>query len=369
MIDMHLSKSRQRLLLERTQDRKLDAIVVGLRWHVYYLAGYLQRWMHEAAVILFADGRTWLATPNAPAKDVTADEVVAFEANWYGTLRSDQVNALAELAADELRTRGAKRIGIDTSAVTAQVALRAVGSGAHVETIDETLWQLRRGKHADELQHMRVAYDAVEAMYKRAKEIIEPGVEETYVFAKLHEAAVLSTGEPMTAYLGNDYACGTGGGPPRKGRKAKDGEIYILDLGPTFRGYFSDASRAFVVNRKPTDAQHKAWEQIVSVFPIVESMAKPGVRCLDIYKAVDDHLKLVRGNGMPHHLGHGVGLQAHEYPHLNPKWDDTLQEGEVFTAEPGLYGPELAGGIRIENAYLVTKSGVERMFEFPMELV
>ena len=70
----------------------------------------------------------------------------------------------------------------------------------------------------------------------------------------------------------------------------------------------------------------------------------------------------------PHHLGHGVGLQPHEYPHLNPKWDDVLLEGETFTAEPGLYGPQLNGGIRLENLYHVTATGVENLIAAPLEL-
>jgi Xaa-Pro dipeptidase len=71
---------------------------------------------------------------------------------------------------------------------------------------------------------------------------------------------------------------------------------------------------------------------------------------------------------MPHHLGHGIGLSPHEYPHLNPRWNDTLLENEIFTAEPGQYGEQLRGGIRIENAYLVTKTGVENLVTFPTDL-
>jgi Xaa-Pro dipeptidase len=98
-------------------------------------------------------------------------------------------------------------------------------------------------------------------------------------------------------------------------------------------------------------------------------MAKPGARCRDIYSAAQEHLMQKIGKEIPHHLGHGVGLQPHEFPHLNPKWDDTLIEGEIFTAEPGIYGPELNGGIRIENQYLVTADGVENLVNFPTELV
>jgi Xaa-Pro dipeptidase len=98
-------------------------------------------------------------------------------------------------------------------------------------------------------------------------------------------------------------------------------------------------------------------------------MAKPGVRCRDLYEAADSHLSRKHGTGMPHHLGHGVGLQPHEYPHLNPRWDDVLLEGEVFTVEPGAYGPELGGGMRIENNYVVTRDGVRNLTEFSQELV
>ena len=112
----------------------------------------------------------------------------------------------------------------------------------------------------------------------------------------------------------------------------------------------------------------RAWETVTSAFPIVERMARPGARCRDIFAAVDDHYRSRTGSGFPHHLGHGVGLQPHEFPHLNPHWDDVLLEGEVFTAEPGLYAPALRAGIRIENQYLVTATGVENLTPFPTGL-
>ena len=71
-----------------------------------------------------------------------------------------------------------------------------------------------------------------------------------------------------------------------------------------------------------------------------------------------------------HHLGHGFGLFPHEAPHLNPAagWDDVFEVGDTFTAEPGLYTPELNAGIRLEQNYLVTKGGVELLTHFPLGL-
>ncbi|HEX3358105.1 MAG TPA: Xaa-Pro peptidase family protein [Tepidisphaeraceae bacterium] len=365
MLDAHKSRNRQQRLLDRMGEAKLDAVVVGLPQHVYYLSTWWTDWKHQSAFILFSDGRSWLATANQPAQDTAADEVVGYEAQWMSTLRQEQPQVVGQMVTDLLKSRRAKHIGIDASQVTSQVARM---TDAKVEPIDPILWQMRRTKDIDELALIQEAVTATAAMFDHARKIVEPGVAELDVYTQLHEVAVKTTGEPMTAPLGNDFACGSGGGPPRKDRRAKAGELYILDLGPTYRGYFADTCRAFSVDRKPTDAQHQAWQTVVEALNIVEKLARPGVKCTTIFSAVDEHFKAVRGKGISHHLGHGIGLQPHEFPHLNPKWDDILLEGEVFTAEPGVYGPELQGGIRLENNYLVTSDGVKNLLNSPLAL-
>ncbi len=311
--------------------------------------------------MIFADGKTVLLTANSPNESAVADEKLSFPASWGGTQRQEQPAVVAEQICSLLAQHPVKKIGVDASAVNAPLR------GPFTQ-IDDELFQIRRSKLPDELALMKKAIDASKAMYDRAREIIAPGLSELDLFGQLHTAAVQSTGEPMTALLGNDFACGVGGGPARAGHVAQAGQLWILDLGPSYRGYFADNARVFSVDRKPTDAQMKAWQTIVDTFPIVEKMAKPGVRCRDIYAAVEEHFRSSIGRGQSHHLGHGVGLQPHEFPHLNLHWDDVLIEGEVFTCEPGLYGPELNGGIRIENQYRVTAAGIENLIEYPMAL-
>jgi Xaa-Pro dipeptidase len=363
MLQPEYCRTRQRRLLKVMASEDVDAVVVGLPHHVYYFTGYRPFWLHEAAFMLRADGEATLVCGKDPDGRVAADTVQTYESNWLGTQRPDQAALAAGGLVDDLRDSDV--IGLDASPVGSQVAIRY----AHAKEFDEHLWALRRRKDPDEIALMRRAIACTEAMHRRAREIIEPGVPELYVYGELHSAAVKQAGEPLQpAYLGNDYACGVPGGPARWDRLAGDGELYILDLGPAYRGYFSDNARTFCVNRKPTDEQYKAWEHVTSCLKIVEHMARPGRRCVEIFDAVDQHLRLVRRSGMGHHLGHGVGLQAHEYPHLNPEWDDVLMEGEVFTAEPGQYSNELRGGIRIENDYLVTRSGVEKMIATPLEM-
>jgi Xaa-Pro dipeptidase len=366
MLDPAFCRKRQGRLLDAMQGQRLDAVVLGQPRHVYYFSGHRPFWSHESAFVQAADGHTCLLSANEPNPAAAADENITFEANWFSTQRQEHPAVAADRVTGLLKGRRARRIGVDGSDVTSHVTMGFEGES---ETIEPTLWQLRRRKDPDELALMKTAIACTGAMYRRAREIIEPGIPELRVYAELHRVAVETAGEPLwPAHLGNDFACGVPGGPPRKDRTAQAGELYILDLGPAYRGYFSDNSRAFAVNRKPTDAQMEAWRTVTDALKIVERMAKPGVRCRDIFAAADEHYRARTDKAFPHHLGHGVGLQPHEYPHLNPRWDDTLMEGEVFTAEPGLYGAELAGGLRIENDYLVTATGVENLSNFPVDL-
>lgn len=365
MLDPAQARVRQRRLLQVLRDRKLDAAVIGHARHVYYFTAHLPFWQQHAGVVVFADGRSVLITANARDARAAADELRTYEASWNGTQRQEQPALVADQLLEALNERGASQIGIDTSAVTVGVA--AATEGVCVP-IDADVWELRRRKDPDELALMRVGIECCRAMYERARQIIEPGIDELRVFRELADVATQVAGEPLSDPLGNDYACGVPGGPPRIGRRAMAGELYILDLGPAYRGYFSDTARAISVDRKPTDAQLRAWVIVTGVHDILQRIAKPGVRCREIFDRVNDYYLRVTGKPFPHHLGHGVGLQPHEYPHLNPKWDDVLMEGEIFTCEPGLYGPDLGGGMRIENQYRVTADGVENLTPFPLGL-
>ncbi len=363
MLQPELCRQRQRRLLKAMEREKLRAIVLGSAHHVFYFTGYRSFWLHEAAFVLRDDGASWLVCGNEPTTQPPVGNVIQYVSNWHSTQRLDHAAAVAEA----LNWLGQPdSLGIDASAVGSQLLLSASGARA----CDELLWQMRRVKDPDELALMRRAIACTEAMYRRASEIIEPGVTELRVYSELHAAAVEVAGEPLSpAYLGNDFACAERGGPPRGGHAANAGELYILDLGLAYRGYHSDNCRTFAVDRKPTDAQMAAWQFVIGVFPMIERMARPGVRCRDIYAAIDQHYRAGIGESFPHHLGHGVGLQPHEFPHLNPHWDDVLMEGEVFTVEPGLYRPDLRAGIRVENQYLLTATGIENLTPFPMELV
>ena len=238
--------------------------------------------------------------------------------------------------------------------------------GGESENIEPVIFRLRRRKHADELRMMQRANDANRAMYARAREIVQPGLNELDLYSELQATAVRELGEPLT-YFGQDFRSNARGGPPRD-RNAQAGELYILDLGVGFRGYYSDNARTIAVGGEPTAEQLAAWERLCEVFSLVESRVRPGVSCRQLFEDVQAMLDAASPEVFNHHLGHGVGLAPHEGPHLNPHWDDTFAEGDFFTVEPGLYHERLRHGIRLEENYVVTADGVQKLTDFPLEL-
>jgi len=369
LLDLDTCRVRQRRLRERLAPLSPDVVVFTSPEHVQYLTGHRwdYRWGRAPLAAIDATGAVLLVCPDKEVDAAAADDVRTYESKWRSTLRLDQRQASAEVLAGWLAGRSTpRRVAVEFSACCPHVT--RLFPGAELVDVDPLLWDLRRRKDADELVLLRRAIGATGAMYRTARAMIEPGVSELAVFSALQGAAVEACGEMLTD-TGNDYASGVRGGSPRA-RGARAGELYILDLGPAYRGYFSDNARTVSVDRRPTDAQTAACERVCGAFGIVERMGRPGVRCRDIYAEVHDWL-----NGVPSlgswnsHLGHGIGLFVHETPHLNPSWDDTLEEGDVIAVEPALYGPDLGVGIRIENDYLVTAGGLELLSPFPLGLV
>ena len=134
--------------------------------------------------------------------------------------------------------------------------------------------------------------------------------------------------------------------------------LSILDFGLNYEGYTTDVTMGFA--RGPLDAKALQMVELVNrAHDECIAMIAPGVSSRDIALRADA-IFAEAGMVMPHALGHGVGLEAHESPAIRSREDnrDVLAAGHIFTIEPGLYDPEL-GGIRIEDDILVTPSGYE----------
>jgi Xaa-Pro dipeptidase len=133
--------------------------------------------------------------------------------------------------------------------------------------------------------------------------------------------------------------------------------LSILDFGVKYGGYCTDVTLTFARELDPK--QEKLVNLTEKAAKLAITMTHNETPAKDIAAAVDVFFDKSKKK-MPHGLGHGIGLQEHEYPVIRNRSDNewVLEPGMIFTIEPGLYDP-LLGGCRLENDILITEKGPE----------
>lgn len=359
---------RRERLATLVDSQSLDAALITNRGFVHALTGYWHRQpLTPVGLVLHArsgaaQGNATLIVPEndraRATQDALVDNILTYTAITGATL-GESLDASLMYAADPA-LGSATRIGVCGSAPVATRPDRSM------HDIAAAYQRIRRAKDADELALLRAAIRAAEATYVVARRSLEPGVLETELHAAMLAEATGCIGEALSGW-GNDFQSGSIDGTPRR-RPIESGELAIFDIGVGVRGYRSDLCRTFSVGGVATDEQRKAHAHIVDTLTWLEDRMGPGVTCSSLFAEAHERLQGWNGCVFPHHLGHGIGLDAHEVPRLNPAWDDVLAVGDVIAVEPGVYAPTLRAGIRLEHNYVVTEDGVERLSRFPLDL-
>ena len=151
------------------------------------------------------------------------------------------------------------------------------------------------------------------------------------------------------------------------GTKIQKGDLVLFDLGVVVDGYCSDITRT-VAFGDINEEQKKIYDTVLKAQLAAIDASKPGTACSVIDLAARNIISEAGyGDFFPHRLGHGLGISVHEFPSLTETNPLVLQEGMVYTIEPGIYVPNIAG-VRIEDDVYITKDGAEILTKFPKEL-
>ena len=149
--------------------------------------------------------------------------------------------------------------------------------------------------------------------------------------------------------------------------KIRRGDVLVTEAGVEVGGYTSELERTLIVG-KPSSRAKRCFETMLNAQNATLREFRPGVRCNKVDEAAersvqDSALKL----GLRHHAGHGIGLDGHEPPWLDPGDRTIMQEGMVFSCEPGLYFPGYAG-FRHSDTVVITKKGMDFITHYPRAL-
>jgi len=147
--------------------------------------------------------------------------------------------------------------------------------------------------------------------------------------------------------------------PPSSNQKIQPG-LGLVDFGVRYNGYCSDVTVPFTIGRI-SEKQKKIVQTIEEAYELAIDNLKVGMPTWKVYETVEN---LIKKNGfeLRHGLGHGLGLEIHDFPSISskPKYKEQLKEWKeiklkenmVFTIEPGIYEPKI-GGCRLENDILL----------------
>lgn len=243
-----------------------------------------------------------------------------------------------------------------------------------------------------EIEQMRISARKHEAVYREIPACYRPGMRDIELQIEIEKRMRVygslgyfrAFGSNMDIFMGSllagenagepspfDFALGGAGmhasGPlGANGTLLREGTTVMADMSGNYTAYQTDMTRVFSIGKLP-DRAYRVHRVALEIQARMERTAKPGVSCAELYR---DALAMAGQEGlkdcfMGTHLqakfvGHGVGLEINELPVLTTRSKDILQPGMTFAFEPKFVLAGI-GAVGIENTFLVTDSGVEKM--------
>ena len=296
----------------------------------------------------------------------------------------------AELALRVLRSEGVDQ-AVTTNTMPLNVADHLRTQGVDLICIPDLLEKPREVKNALEIAAIETAQRATEramaaaigaladaqvghdGLLYRGLAVVTSEYLRSQIDASLLEDGCSGDGTITASGADTAQPHNVGHGPIHAGRPV------IIDIFPrhTERRYYADMTRTVSKGSPPAEIT-RMYHVTGEALELALQLIRPGVAGREVFEAVcrwyEDHgyRTYLRDNAMPeegfvHGLGHGVGLDIHEGPHVS--WpDDILHAGQVITVEPGLYVPGM-GGVRIEDMIVVTDDGCRTLTNFPKNLL
>lgn len=234
---------------------------------------------------------------------------------------------------------------------------------------DKEIQALRRTKSVYEKQKILTAQSIAEKAFDHILGFIKEGVTEREIALNL-DFFMLRNGAQAISFetiaVSGKNSSMPHGVPCDK--KIEKGDFITMDFGAVVDGYHSDMTRTVAVG-SVSSKQAEVYETVLSAQKNCLEILKSGVSCKDADAAAREVIKNAGyGEFFGHGTGHGVGIEIHEAPTLNPRSGETLKIGDIVTVEPGIYLPD-EFGVRIEDMAFITENGIENLTKSPKNLI
>jgi Xaa-Pro dipeptidase len=361
-------------------EQGLDALVARAPDNVLYLTNFWPMKGYDA-VVFPRDGEPTLVCLEASADDAARAAWTTDVRFFAGYDASDPRPPIARTL-DLVRAAAAEyeHVGLELSLGT-QASDRMVGEpttftrdwfDAFPRAVDATptLVAARSVKTEQEIERMRLANEIAAAAMEHVTRELRPGMTESEA-AAIWQGFVHGEG---TGWQGKvDLALGYSlvwSGPGIRtftataDRPVQEHEPTLFEIWVCADGYWCDHTK----NLCPGDLSpeyRRLEEQVMSVYTAITDWCRPGASLSELDLRVRSGLADAGYPGQPSHpICHGVGARAHEPPYAHQAGGGTVEEGMVLAIEPGVYW-DGGGGLRVEDNFLITAAGAEKLSSFP----
>ncbi|MDG3142092.1 Xaa-Pro peptidase family protein [Streptococcus suis] len=352
------------LLLEHLTKQGISAAVISDPVSIHYLTGFASD-PHERYMFLFltADNQPLLFLP---ALDVArAEAILDFPVVGYQDSENPWELIRAVLPQTDFRQVA---VEFDHLNITKFKGLETVFTGAFVN-LTPLIQNMRLIKSADEIAKLLIAGEWADKAVAIGFDHIALDQTETDIIAQIEfelKKQGISKMSFDTMVLTGTNAANPHGLPGTN--LIENNALLLFDLGVETLGYTSDISRTVAVG-KPDTFKQDIYKLCLEAQLTALSMIKPGITAAEVDAAARKVIeKAGYGQYFNHRLGHGIGMDVHEFPSIMAGNDLILQEGMCFSVEPGIYIPGKVG-VRIEDCGYVTSKGFETFTKTPKELL
>ncbi|WP_066172905.1 M24 family metallopeptidase [Bacillus marinisedimentorum] len=359
--------NRLKRMTEWLKEKNINAAFITSTPNVFYLSGFYSD-PHERllGLLLFPDAEPILVLP-------AMEKQQAKNAGWdYPMIGYSDIDDPWQLIKDRLDRQNIRPgvLAVEKSHMTVERYEHAAAAFGNPDLVsaEGKLQQLRLIKDEQETAVLREAAKLADYGVEVGTAAIKEGVTEMEILARIEYelkkqgiremsfSTIVLTGENTAAPHGN----------PGKNR-VKKGDLVLFDLGVVLDGYCSDITRTVAVG-DVSAKQREIYETVLRAQEEAVRICRPGTTIGDLDKTARSIItEAGYGDYFTHRIGHGLGIEVHEFPSLNEKNTGILENGMALTIEPGIYLPG-TGGVRIEDDIVITANGADILTQYPKEL-
>jgi Xaa-Pro dipeptidase len=354
-------------LLGKMKESNMDSMFITSPANFYYVSNHLTD-PHERLIgIYISQSRDPLLVVPALEKED------AKSAGWdYDIISYFDHEDPWQLLSDQLLRDDEKPevIGLEHDHLTLEryYKVKEILPRTAITDVQELLASVRVIKTDEEYARLKQAAELADFGIETGVKSIREGVSELEIIANIEYELKKQGIQQMsfeTMTLSGAKTASPHGTPTMK--KIEPGDMVLFDLGVVFEGYCSDITRT-VAYKSISDEQRNIYETVLAAEKQAIEAAQIGNAVGKLDQTARNHIERAGyGEYFNHRIGHGLGIETHEYPSMHGNNTLAIEAGMSFTIEPGIYVPG-QGGVRIEDMVFTTEKGPEQLTKYPKEL-